>query len=364
MSLSAELQSFVDGPPELARAKALGYDRATGLALVQVLGDMKLRSHLEALGQTASDKEVKKAARKLAYKLKSAGVDGGVRREATVDLSVKIETERIVAVSAPGFPGRLWLVLSSLPGSGGAEIDLRDSQNERIEPIEELSIGRVRRFQAELVAEGVAQPPVLVGLDLAARVVNLAERALSADDRSTPPAFGHLTAWRDRAVALGADVERMRARGKIDPSPRPISEDALDAFAAHELLPTLSAPATAFEPIDKEFRALLHGQEEIEREAFESQAKALVEQAAVAWSKSKAQRDAAALWLEISADVLFAHGDEEMARICLALADELTEWDGSDPMSHPLVSRAFESSVDLGAAWMHREAHMRGEAHH
>lgn len=364
MSLSAQLQSFVDGPAELAAARALAYDRGAGLALVAALTDKKLRSHLEALGEVASDKEVKKAARAAAYKLKSAGVSGGVQREAGIDLSVKIETEGVAAATAPGFDGRLWLVLSSLPGAGGGELDLRDgSGKQRIDPIQELSLGRVRRFHGEVSAQLTLQPPVLADLDLAARLVGIAAEALALSGRPVPPAMEHFKAWGLRAVALGADPNRASARATLGPAGRPLPVGAIDVLAEHPRLGFLAAPPEAFEPIDKEFRALLHGQEAIEKDAFLAQGKALVEQAARLWWSSATGRKLAALWLDATADVLMVAADHDAARIALAASDELLAWDG-DPLAHPLVERAFKGAVDLEAAWMHREAHMRGEAHH
>lgn len=364
MSLSPQLQSFVDGPAELSAARALAYDRAAGLALVAALADTKLRSHLEALGEVASDKEVKKAARAAAYKLKSAGVAGGVQREATVDLSVKIETEGIAAATAPGFDGRLWLVLSTLPGAGGGELDLRErGRGQRIEPIQELSIGRVRRFQAEVTADKALQPPALVGLDLAARLVGIAREALQLSGAPMPPAMAHFAAWQQRAIALGADPARASARAALGPTARPLPEGALDLLSEHPRLGFLAAPPSAFDAIDKEFRALLHGHDAIEKPDFLVQGVVLIERAANAWWASANGKQLAALWLDATADVLMADGDHDAARIALAAGDDLLAWDGM-PLAHPLVERAFKGAVDLDAAWMHREAHMRGEAHH
>ncbi len=191
MSLPESLQSFAQGPAEITLAKALSYDRAGGLALVAALAGDKLRSHLEALGEVASDKEVKKAARAAAYKLKSAGVSGGVQREAMVDLSVKVETEGIAAATAPGFDGRLWLVLPSLPGAGGGELDLREA-NLRIDPIQELSLGRVRKFHHEINNDNVLQAPFLVNLDMATHLVGLADEALQLSGKPVPPRDGAL----------------------------------------------------------------------------------------------------------------------------------------------------------------------------
>lgn len=364
MSLPQALQSFAQGPAEIAAAKALSYDRSGGLALVEALAAAKLRSHLEALGEVASDKDVKKAARAAAYKLKSAGVAGGVQREAAVDLTVKIETEHIAAATAPGLDGRLWLVLPALPGAGGGEMDLREqARGMRLEAIQELSVGRVRKFQSEMKAERVSQPPALIGIDLAARLVDVADQALAATGKPVPPTMGHFRAWARRAVQLGADPMKASARHVLGPAPA-IPEGAVEHLAAHPLLSFLAAPPSAFEAVDAPFRALLHGHDPIEKDDFMARGAALVAEAAKAWAGSADARKTAAMWLDATADVLMAEGEPEDARLALAMADDLVAWQGDDPLAHPLIARAFRGALDLGAAWMHREAHIRGDAHH
>lgn len=362
MSLPQSLQSFAQGPAEVAVAKALSYDRTSGLALVAALATDKLRSHLEALGEVASDKEVKKAARAAAYKLKSAGVAGGVQREATVDLSVKIETEGIAAVTAPGFDGRLWLVLPSLPGAGGGELDLREG-TPRLDPIQELSLGRVRKFHNEVNRDNVLQAPFLVNLDMAAHLVGLADEALKLTGKPVPQAMEHFRNWHRRAIALGAEPEKASARAQlaVDTS---IDVEGIEALSAHRALGFLAAPPSAFESIDKEFRGLLHGAEVIGKPEFLTTAGVLVDRAANTWAASPGGKQLAALWLDATADVLFAGGDVETAKIALAGANDLRKWDGQDALSQPLVARAFKGAVDLEAAWTHREAHMQGKAHH
>jgi len=363
MSLTPQLQSFAQGPAEMAQARSLTYDRTAGLALVAALAGDKLRSHLEALAEVATDKDVKKAARAAAYKLKSAGVSGGVQREATVDLSVKIETEGIAAATAPGFDGRLWLVLPSLPGAGGGELDLRDP-NHRIEPIQDLSLGRVRKFHNEVSRDNLLQPPFLVNLDMATHLIGLADEALRLSGKPVPAAMEHFRAWHRRAIALGAMPERASARGQLEAGQRPVDAAGVEALSAHRALGFLAAPPSAFESIDQEFRELLHGQAAIEKADFLATAAVLIDRAANAWAAAPNGRQLAALWLDASADVLHAGGDTAAAQIALAAADDLRAWDGNDALGQPLVARAFKGAIDIDAAWTHREAHMHGTAHH
>lgn len=366
MSLSPDLAAFAAAAPELSAARGLSYDRKAGLDLVAHLAANKLRSHLEALGEVSTDKEVKKAARAAAYKLKSAGVEGGVKLDGGIDLTVKIETSDIAAATVPGLDGRLQLVLPSIPGHGGGELDLRDGDKPRAEVIAELAVGRIRRFANDNGPGQANHPLQLVDLDMAARLVDLAEQAAALSGITLPPTFSHFKTWRQRASAFGADPSRASARQKLGALPKGLPGGALglvDELAGHPRLGHLSAPVTAFTKIDKQFRTLMHGTEAIERSDFDTQAKALLTQAVTDWWASEGQRKAACLWLEVSADLLFAIGDAETAKIALALADDLAGWAG-DPLAHPLVERAFMGALDLDSAWQHREAHVHGHAHH
>jgi hypothetical protein len=363
MSLPADLAAFSTRPADLAGARALTYDRATGLALVSALTAGKLRSHLEALGEVSPDKEVKKAARAAAYKLKSAGVAGEIQREATIDLSVKVETTGIAAATAPGLDGHLHLVLPALPGVAGGELDLRDDSKPRAEPLSELGLGRIRRFVADNAVGKAFHPPALVDMDLAVRLIALCDEATAASGQVIPPTFGHFRTWAERARSHGADPLRASARQALGAGGRPVPEAGIDELAKHPRLGYIAAPGSAFEPIDKEFRALMHGTTPMERADFDAQAQALITTAATGWWASEGKRKAACLWLEATADVLWATGDEAMAKMTLALADDLADWAGA-PLAHPLVKKAFFGAIDLEHAWAHREAHVQGHAHH
>jgi len=363
MSLSPDLAAFAAAAPELSAARGLSYDRKAGLDLVAHLVANKQRSHLEALGEVSADKEVKKAARAAAYKLKSAGVEGGVKLDGGIDLTVKIETTDIAAATVPGLDGRLQLVLPSIPGHGGGELDLRDPEKPRAEVIGELAVGRIRRFANDNGPGQAHHPLQLIDLDMAVHIIAVAEQAATLAGIQIPPTYSHVRSWAVRAATFGADASRASARKKLGAPPKGLPEGAVDLLAAHPRLGHLSAPSTAFTKIDKQFRALMHGTEAVERADFDTQAKGLLTQAATDFWASPGQRKAAVLWLELSADLLLAIGDEEAARIALALADDLDGWAG-DPLAHPLIERAFMGALDLDSAWQHREAHVHGHAHH
>jgi len=363
MSLSPELASFADAAAELPAARALAYDRTAGLALVAHLTERKLRSHLEAIGEVSTDKDVKKAARAGAYKLKSAGVAGGIKRDGGIDLSIKVEMKSVAAATVPGLDGRLQLVLPTLPGHGGGELDLRDGENPRAEPVAEMAIGRIRRFVADNGAGKAFHPLLSIDLDLACRLVDLAEEALPLSGLKVPGTFVHFKTWRQRAVVLGADPSRASSRAKLGAIASALPDSAVEEFASDARIGYVSAPVTAFTKVDKEFRALMHGREPMERADFDAQAKTLIERAAADWWGSADQRRAACIWLEASADIFLADSDEAAARMALGLADDLAAWAGT-PLSHPLIKRAFVGALDLNAAWTHREAHVQGHAHH
>lgn len=362
MALSTELASYADQPAELAQARALSYSPAEGLELVKFLTEKQLRSHLEALGEVSSDKNVKKAARAAAYKLKSAGVQGGITREAAIDLRVKIEFEQAVAVTIPSLDGRLQMVLPAIPGVAGAELDLREGENPRAEVITEISVGRVRRFQADNGEGKAVHPLLLIDMGLAARIIGLTEQAMIAAKTRIPSGFGNVKTWAERVISFGAIKDEYSARAKLGAIAKP-SPEAVSEYASDALIGFLSAPAAAFQLVDAEFRSLLHGSEEISREDFGAQVKTLLEKSAQDWWSKPGNREATALWLEISADIYLAHGVELMARLALGYADELREWAGA-PLAHPLLERAFMYAIDVDQAYAHREAHVHGHAHH
>lgn len=358
--LSPTLLAFADATPDLGTAKALTIGRDEAKAFVELLVERKLRGHLEALGEVASDKDVKKAARAAAYKLKSQGVQAApLPKQAGVDLSVKAELDRVAIASAPGLDGHLWLVIASLPGAGGGELDVRDPERgPRLEVVEELALGRVRRGHAEMAAQARLQKPLLADAALVARLLDYA-----AADLDGTPKFNHFTAWRDRAVKLGADPLQWDARGKLGPAGRPIPRAALETFANHPIVGYIAPPGAALERMEKELAPLVHDNTPIEKGDFVARFEALSTQNAARWSADEAARNRGAHWLEATADVLFFAGEPDQAKVALALADDLRAWDPAGG-AHPLVSFAFETNLDVEAAWHHREAHAKGEAHH
>ncbi|MFO0750092.1 MAG: hypothetical protein U1F43_31140 [Myxococcota bacterium] len=281
------------------------------------------------------------------------------QRAAAVDLTVKAELDRVAIASAPGMDGHLWIVLGTLPGAGGGELDVRDPERgPRLDIVEELALGKIRRGHAEMVAQARLQKPVLADAALAARLIDHARGDLEAT-----PKFNHFLAWRDRAVKLGVDIGQWDARAHLGPAGRPVPRTAIESLASHPIVGYIAPPGAALEQMEKELAPLLHGNEPIEKEAFVKRFEAMAQENAVRWSADAALRDRAARWLEATADVLYFGGESEHAKIALALADDLRAWDPAGG-AHPVVSYAFETNLDVEAAWHHREAHARGDAHH
>jgi len=359
-SLSAPLAAYLAGPADLATAKSLTYDKAAGLGLVAALAEKKARAHLEALGEVAADKDVKKAARAAAYKLKSQGVAAApLEKKAGVDLSVVAELDRVAIVSAPGLDGHLWLVLASLPGAGGGELDVRDPERgPRLDAVEDLALGRVRRKHAEIAAASRMQKPLLADAALAVRLIDYA-----IDDLKDAPRFPYFQAWRDRAVKLGADPATLDARAKLGPSGRPVPRAAIEQLARHPIVGYIAPPGSALDQLERDLGPLVHSSEPITRDDFAAQVNARAQEAANRWSADDAQRARSGKWLDATADVLFASGDADMAQVALALADDVREWNPAGG-AHPLIEYAFETNLDFESAWHHREAHTKGEAHH
>ncbi|MCA9516144.1 MAG: hypothetical protein KC635_14465, partial [Myxococcales bacterium] len=210
-NLTASLQSFADADADLSAARALkGAAEADLLALVAALTADGKRAHLETLADAGLGKAVKKAAGAAAYKLKSKGVAGEVKKGTTFTMAApEVSLERVAIVGAPGLDGHVWLVLSDLGGVAGGELDIRGLEAApRAEVHEELSKSRLKKH---LETTGSARP-ILAHADLAVRVIDQAKGVVGGLPGGAPPAFDHLVRWRDRAVELGADPSRADAR--------------------------------------------------------------------------------------------------------------------------------------------------------
>ncbi|TNF35375.1 MAG: hypothetical protein EP329_06260, partial [Deltaproteobacteria bacterium] len=205
-ALSAALDAFAAGDGDLAAARGLAaHSEAELLALVDHLAATRQRAHLEALGEAGLGKKVKKAARAAAYKLKSAGVSGEVKKAGGLDLTVAVELDRVAIVGPPGLDGQAWVIASALPGAPGFEIDLRaDNESARIEEAEELGRGRLKK----LFDKADAGRSFLADADLTVRLLDVIEARLAGLPGGLPRTFDLAARWREVARSHGADGAR------------------------------------------------------------------------------------------------------------------------------------------------------------
>ncbi len=363
--LTGALAKFAKAAPTIDAAKALdGTDASDLIGLVAALSDKQQLAHLEALGDAGLGKAVKKAARKAAYKLKSAGVSVEWVAPKAMDMSVDIDFDRVSMIGGPGIDGHEWIAVASLPGADGGEIDLKDPSGKvRIEPAEELAPSRLRNFVAELRQGGGQPRPIIADAALAVRMIDRVKERLEQGEEGLPKAFGHFDRWRDFVVGQGVDPLTWSARDKVKPATKKAATSALAAILDNPQAGFLAPPMDALATIEDEFGALLHSDETITRAAFEKALVALADRGADAWFKTEGVPATLTSRLEGTADVLFFQGKDDLAAALLKWADIVAAHDG-DGSDLELLKKGFRGALDLEGAWTHRDAHMRGEAHH
>jgi len=358
--LSPETRSFAEGAADIAAARALaGTPEADLLALVRVLATEQRRSHLEALAEASLGKAVKKAARTAAYKLKSAGVEGEVRRAASIAITAEVSLERVAIVGAPGLDGHIWLVVADLPGAPGIELNIKgDGEAAVAHALEELSRAQLRRY-----LESAGSPrPILAHADLAVRLIDRLAERLPGLTGGVPPAFENLTAWRDVAVAHGADPARVDARALVG-DPGALDEAVMGDLLEDPRVAFLVPPMRIGDFIERRIGELMHSDEPIEEADFVAQAEAILDEAADTLFAEEGMQERMASWLEDDADMLLAVGARERARAALALADACRAHQGTG-REWPPLARIMRDVLNIRSAWQHRKAHIDGHAHH
>ncbi len=351
------------GPADVAAAHSLaGEPEAALLALVAQLAAAQQRAHLEALGEAGLGKAIKKAARGAAYKLKSAGVSGEVKRTAALDLTMAVELDRIAIVGPPGLDGQAWIIAAGLPGAEGFEIDLRsDDKPARIEAAEDLGRGRLKK----LFDQAGAGQSFLADADLAVRLVDVIEARLASLPGGVPPSFEHASRWREVAREHGASGARFNARQVIagGEAVDPPSDEVVAALLEDVRVGYLVPPEKVIQRIDSDFGALMHSDQEVDEAAFREECSGLLDLAADFWLETAGGAAQLAAWLDADADLLLGRGDGDAARALLGLADGLRGFEGRGSEA-PLLAKGIRSAIDLDHAWDHRQAHIGGHAAH
>ena len=361
------LETFLAEPPTATTVRALtdalgALTPAAVTGLVSTLEAREARAHLDALGDAAADKALKKAARTAAHKLKSRGVASTFKRAPAVDLSVPLELDRLAVMSPVSLAGRFEGLVAPLPEAPGGMLDVGIGRGKQAETIRELTLVRVRALHKDALRDQGPEAPVLGGVDLAVRFIEGAHASVRDLGRSEPPALRNFLAWAERARALGADPAKAEARATVTPASLP-PELLAQVVSRHPKAHRDLLPEELGALLDPKLGPEMHSNADIAEADFLAKTEAMCLEALDLWWTLPGVPAVAARWLELGADVLLAAPDVQGAAAFLAAADHVKAHTGPARTS-PLLRAFLLDSVSLPSLWRHREAHMHGHAHH
>lgn len=361
-ALPPSAREFMGSPATDAAAQALAtLSEATLAELVAALSEHDALNHLEALANAdALPKHIRKAARFSAYQLRSRGVTAPPQSK-VVSLagpSQTIDLAKAAIVLLPGLYGRFWLFLGPLPGVSAIEVEGEAHGTlKRIEAVAGVAPGRLEKVVTKLgrVAnhKGVAEPRI-VSADMALRLLSHLEELVRLpghpDGAGLPASWTNVLMWREAALAAGADPSRASARALLSPTS---AQDWAVLVARSGAL--MEAPLSgSHAPPPWIAEAILADVIERGEGAFENvedvdaARHALLEDIALTHCDGFLGREPhatrTALILEATADGLFALGESELARVCLAVVDASRS--GARPREVPLFAMAYRRMVD------------------
>ena len=182
--------------------------------------------HLEAFADCdALPKALRKAARFSLYQLRSKGVAAPVQsRVVSFAAPVAVDLAQAAIVYLPGLYGRFWLFLGPLPGVSAIEVrGEAHGTLDKIEPMPGVAPGRLKKLLSRFAEVGSGQAvrarPFICSADLALRLLDHLEALIRLpghpDESGLPTSWANVLLWRERAIALGADPMRARARGQV-----------------------------------------------------------------------------------------------------------------------------------------------------
>jgi hypothetical protein len=361
------VRAFLEGPVDSHLAQALAKEPASALlALVQRLAAEGRRAHLEALGEARVPKEVAKAARKAAYKLKSKGVPGEATRGPGIDLRALVDLGDAALISGPGLRGRYGLVVRDLGGAGGVQVEADDGRILEIHSLEEVSVARLRKVAAEERLRGGASLPVLAHASLVVRFLDQVETEVLARGTELPPAWTHVDAWRSAATRHGAEPGAASARAVLGSELAGI--DINLQRTTHLLLEVAEVgiglpPGPVLEGLVGQVELAVHSTLEVTRPQFEERLHGMTTSALESWLSTPLERRLVAGRLETGADLLLAVGKRQEALQACWVSAQLG--DPERPLRDvALLDRAFRGILSVDACWEHYQAHLRGEDVH
>lgn len=354
------LDAFVSGPADPAAA-----DRAAGAgegALLDAVGALlggARRDHLELMGRASFPKAIRKAAKKAAYQLKSAGVGAAApARPAGIALGDRIELDAIALVGAPGLAGRYWVLLAELPDAApvGAETPAWGGEA-RVTVLEHMSAGRLRHYEREVRDEKLPGKPIIASADLGLAMLGHIGAAVRDQGGAFPPGWAEVLWWCERARAHGADAARADARAHF------ADADLSDALADRtgELLDLMAAGPHVPEQaaIDALITQVVETAERpgqgLTRDELVDRIEGLADAGCDAYFGNPEAQGRAARALDASADVLLYGGHRDAAHQCVWVAEQLRSG-ARLPHEIALLSRSFRRVIDYDRAWEHHQS--------
>ncbi|PIE20122.1 MAG: hypothetical protein CSA66_01510 [Proteobacteria bacterium] len=360
--------AFADGPPDLAAADALSaLDAAALTALLEALKTAGKRSHLEIIGRSRLPKATRKAAKKIAYALRSAGVgESAASTAAAIDLSAKTDLSEVALVGPPGLSGRYWIMLSRLPQTQPLAIEVGPwgEGTVNVTELDHLTPATIRRYLRNYQDEDVYRLE-LASADLALRAVDHVAAEVRARGGAFGPHWHHVLWWCGRARELGADPARADARAALGEAAADADAEAM-RHASARLLDLRQAglhvpPEPAAQALLSQVAAASEAKHELTREQLDDRLGGLADAACDAFFASEQTQARAARALSATADVLHHLGLRDQAVAALWLSDQLATG-AFLPHELGLVSGAFRRIISFDAAWaFHEELMSKGE---
>jgi len=358
---AAALDAFVTGPADPAAADAAaraGEDAL--LSAVVTLKEAGRRSHLELMGRPTFPKKARKAAKKAAYQLKSAGVSAEpAPRSAGIALTDRVGLDDITLVGAPGLAGRYWVLLAELPDAAPVAVETQAwGGPARVTVMERMSSGRLRHYAREVADEELPGKPIVASADLGLAMVAHVGEAIRADKGAFPPGWAEVLFWCEKAKAHGADPTRAAAASIVGDEPlsdalNEGTEELVDVMAVGPVVPDQAAiDALITQVIDT-----AEGDTELTREELVDRLEGLADAGCDAYYGNPEAQARAARALRASADVLAFSGQRDLARRCLWIAEQLQSG-AVLPHEIGLLSRSFRRVIDYERAWEHHREHV------
>jgi hypothetical protein len=352
------LAAFVSGAPDGASAdRAAGAGEPALLDAIAALVRAARRDHLELMGRPAFPKAIRKAAKKAAYQLKSAGVAAAApARAAGIALGDRVDLDAISLVGAPGLAGRYWVLLAELPDAApvGVETQAWGGQA-RVTVLDHMTGGRLRHYEREVRDEALPGKPIIATADLGLAMVAHIGAAVRSQGGAFPPGWAEVLWWCERARAHGADPARADARARFADEPLP---DAL-ADTTGGLLELMAAgphvpEQAAIDALIRQVVETAERKDALTRAELVDRLEGLADAGCDAYFGDPEAQARAARALDASADVLLFGGHAAAAHQCVWVAEQLRSG-ARLPHEIALLSRSFRRVIDYDRAWEHHQ---------